>query len=346
MKRISTLIVALIATVLTVNAQGPHAAMTFAGKSYYYVTMMSSKTAETHVASDSIIYAGSNFILPSMSYNDLTIPSFTITGTNFTGGYGGVTWEDQTFTSTVTDATGAEKTITGSSLKGAFTHDGDIYKLVLEVTFTYGSMPFPLTYSIEGYYVKEYAGENQVTVGGQFGPYKATITQKVRTYVEDEVTKMDVEIPTYELDNTAIGNLTLGTYTVKGLTYDEGKGGYYKDYAADGLTMHFIAEQGGQTTFDGDYALAAAGQENILVQIVDKNAIITNNFKAGNMPFPIVAIMDQTLPTGIDTVKRSDSRGQGFEDGGLGETYNLQGQRVNAATRGIVVRNGKKYVIR
>ncbi len=342
MKKIYTLIVALIATVLTANAQGPHGAMTFAGKSNYYAMMYGQKAGETTVPSDSIIYAGSDFTLPSMSYGDLSVPSFTITGTTFTGGYAGVTWEDQTFKTTVTDATGAEKTINGSSLKGTFTHDGDIYKLVLEVTFTYGNMPFPVTYSIEGYYVKEYTGENQVSVGSQFGPYKATITQKVRTYVEDEVTKMDVEIPTYKLDNTAIGNLTLGTYTVKGLTYDESKGGYYRDYAADGLTMHFMAEQGGQTTFDDDYTLSSAGQENILVQIVDKKAKITNNFKAGNMPFPIVAVMDQNASTGIETVHSAEFRVQSSE----GETYNLQGQRVAAGTRGIVIRNGKKYVIR
>ena len=31
--------------------------------------------------------------------------------------------------------------------------------------------------------------------------------------------------------------LTLGTYTVKGLIYDEAKGGFYHDYRKDGLSF-------------------------------------------------------------------------------------------------------------
>ncbi len=339
MKKLFTLIVALAAPVQTINAQAPHGAMTFVGQSQFYVTMMGNKAGETTVASDTLIYAGADFTLPDISYNGLVIPSFTIKNTVFTGGYGGVTWEDQTFTASVVDESGATKNITGTSLKGSFTHGNGIYKLLLEVTFSYGNMPFPLTYSIESYYVKDYAGENQVTVGGQFGPYTANVTHKVRTYVENEVTKMDVEIPTYSLAETAIGNLTLGTYTVKGLTYDESKGGYYKDYAADGLTMHFKAEKDGAVTMDDDYALSAEGNENILVEITDGKAKITNNFKAGKMPFPIVAIMDQNGSTGIKQVHAENNTT-------TSATYNLQGQRVTNRTHGIVIRNGKKYFVK
>lgn len=245
MKKIFTLIVAFIAITQMLNAQASHGAMTFVGKSNYYVTMMGSITGETTVAADTIVYMGADFTLPSMKYNDMVIPSFSIQGTTFTGGYAGVIWEDQTFTSTTTDASDQEKTITGSSLRGTFTHTAGIYKLQLEITFTYGNMPFPITYSIEGYYVKDYSGTNKVTVGGQYGPYSAQVTHKLRTYVEDGETKADVEIPGYTLPQTIMGNLTLGSYTITGLTYDESKGGYYKDYATDGLTIHITAEQNG-----------------------------------------------------------------------------------------------------
>lgn len=339
MKKNFTLIAAFVAVVSSANAQAGHGAMTFVGKSDFYVTMMGQKAGETTVLSDTIQYAGADFTLPSMKYNDMVIPSFKIEGTTFSGGYTGVTWEDQTFTSTVT-VDGEEKTITGTSLKGSFTHGGGIYKVQLEVSFKYGNMPFPITYSIESYYVKDYAGTNNVTVGGQFGPYCADVTYKLRTYVEDEITKMDVEVPAYSLAGTVMGNLTLGTYTVKGLTYDESKGGYYKDYASDGLTMHFTAEQGGTTTMNADYALSAEGGEDILVEIADGKAKITNNFKPGSMPFPITAVMDQNTPTAIKEV--SSSRLQVSSS----ESFNLQGQRVGANARGIVIRNGKKYLVR
>lgn len=341
MKKIFTLIFALAATFLAANAQSGHGAMTFVGKSQFYVTMMGNKAGETTQLSDTLIYAGADFTLPSMKYNEMVIPSFEIKGTSFTGGYGGVTWDDQTFTSSVTDATGNEKVITGTSLKGNFTHTGGIYKLQLEVTFRYGSMPFPITYNIESYYVKEYSGINSVTVGGQFGPYTAEVTHRIRTYIEDETTMMDVEIPTYSLEGTVMGNLTLGTYTVKGLTYDDSKGGYYKDYADDGLTTHFTAVNGGMTTMDDDYALSAVGQENILVQIADGKATITNNFKPGSMPFPITAVSTQGGTTSINEIQKDT-----LDSNDDAVTYNLQGQRISAGSRGIIIRNGKKYFVK
>lgn len=339
MKKIFTLIVAFIAITQMLNAQASHGAMTFVGKSNYYVTMMGSITGETTVAADTIVYMGADFTLPSMKYNDMVIPSFSIQGTIFTGGYAGVTWEDQTFTSTTTDASDQEKTITGSSLRGTFTHTAGIYKLQLEITFTYGNMPFPITYSIEGYYVKDYSGTNKVTVGGQYGPYSAQVTHKLRTYVEDGETKADVEIPGYTLPQTIMGNLTLGSYTITGLTYDESKGGYYKDYATDGLTIHITAEQNGTTTMDSDYELATSGSENILVQITDGKAKITNNFIPGAMPFPITAVMDQNATTGITQISTLDTHIQT-------PTYNLHGHRLSHSSQGLVIRNGKKYIAR
>ncbi|MCQ2220403.1 MAG: calycin-like domain-containing protein [Prevotella sp.] len=339
MKRIFTLIAAVVAVVSSANAQMGHGAMTFVGKSNFYVTMMGQKAGETTQVSDTIKYAGADFTLPSMKYGDMVIPSFQITGTTFSGGYAGVTWDDQTFTATATDAEGNEKTITGTSLKGSFTHGDGIYKVQLEVAFKYGSMPFPITYSIESYYVKEYAGENSVMVGGQFGPYTANVTHKLRTYIEEGVTMMDVEIPPYSLAGTVMGDLTLGTYTVKGLTYDSDRGGYYKDYSADNLSVHFKAVNNGMTTMDADYALQTAGKENILVEITNGKAKITNNFQPGAMPFPINAVMDQSAATAVENIHSVVVPKNNV-------MYNLRGQRVVNAGRGIVIRNGKKYVVR
>lgn len=342
MKKIFTLIAALAAVCATAKAL-PGAAMTFVGKSNFYVVMGGNKTGETAVASDTVLYQGNDITIPSMNYNGMVIPSFTIAGTKFSGGYTGVVWEDQTFTSAVKDANGNDKAINGSSLKGTFTHDGGIYKLSLQLTFSYGSMPFPVTYEIESYYVKDYAGQNVVMVGGMFGPYTASVNYRLRTYVEDGVTKMDVQVPAYELSETAIGDLSLSSYTVKGLTYDDLRGGYYKDYAADSLSMHFKAVDGGKTSMDADYALAAEGAENILVQITGSKAKITNNFKPGRMPFAISAVMDQSANSGsTNNIELATDA----TDAADAPAYNLNGQRVDSNYRGIVIRNGKKYLVR
>lgn len=336
MKKICTLFVALMATLTTVYAQGPQGKMTFVGESDFYVTMAGQKAGQTTHVADTIIYAGADFTMPSMVYNDMVIPSFEIKNTTYTGGYGGVTWEDQTFTSTVVDANGDEKTITGSSLKGSFSHDGGMYNVQLEITFKYGNMPFPITYSINSYYVKSYTGENVVMVGGTFGPYKADVTHKVRVYNVPDATLMDVEIPTYTLTGTVMGDLTIGTYTVTGLYYDEEKGGYYKDYSSDGLKMHFKAETDGVATMDAIYDLSTTGGENIFVELNDGKIKITNNFQPGVMPFPISAVMDQNATSAIERISENPNHNENI--------YNLQGQKVDGCYKGIVIKGGKKFL--
>lgn len=339
MNKFFTLLVACATTFLSASAQSGHGAMTFAGPSSFHVTMNGQTMGQTALPSDTIIYAGSDFTLPTMKYGNMVIPSFTIKNTTFSGGYAGVTWNDQTFQTSVVDASGAEKQITGSSLRGSFTHEEGIYKLQLEVTFSYGTMPMPITYSIESYYIKEYAGENVVTVGDNYGPYKANVAYKVRTYQADGQTKMDVEVPTYGLTETVMGDLTLGGYTVQGLTYDESRTGYYKDYASDGLTMHFKAESKGHVTMDQNYALSAADCENILVELKNGHAQITNHFLPGSMPFPITAVMTQGNVDAISSVSASQVQTDAA-------TYNLQGQRVSPTTRGLIIRGGKKYYVK
>ena len=148
--------------------------------------------------------------------------------------------------------------------------------------------------------------------------------------------KVDVEIPTYTLDNTVMGNLTLGTYTVKGLTYDEEKGGFYRDYKDDGLTFHFSAETGGKKTMDGNYSFNPEKDNNILVKYNgNKVEDIVNTFQMGSMPFAIVSKFT-SAPTAITSVK---SNGMGD-----GKIYNLNGQMVDKYYKGVVIVNGKKYL--
>lgn len=175
-----------------------------------------------------------------------------------------------------------------------------------------------------------------VNVGGMF-PYSCeNVTYNVNKYMDGDVQKVDVEVPTYTLDNTVMGNLTLGTYTVKGLTYDEEKGGFYRDYKEDGLSFHFTAEQNGNKTMDGNYEFNAQKDNNILVKYNgSKITDIVNTFQMGAMPFSIVTSFNSAA-TGISSVKNDVQKNDG-------KMYNLNGQVVSESYKGVVIVNGKKY---
>ena len=335
MKKI--LLSALMLTSATLMMAQSHGAMTFAGKSSFYITMMGTTTGNTEVESDTVLFAMNNstsgsITIPSMAYSsEMVIPSFTIDNAAFTFDYANMTttFDDQTFSATVT-VDGQEKQITGTSLTGKYNHSENM--LDITVSFTYGSMPFPLTYHIAGYYVKAYTDDLDVVVGNMFNYYPSKqVTYNVRTYTEDGTTKLDVEVPTYQLENTVMGTLTIGTYTVKGLTYDEEKGGYYRDYMNDGLSLYF--SNGG--TMNADYSFSAG---TMLVTVENgKVTNITNTFKPGAMPFDIVSTFPGSFASSISDVKSSQTEADG-------KAYNLAGQQVPANTRGIVIINGKKYL--
>lgn len=206
--------------------------------------------------------------------------------------------------------------------------------LSLKVVFQYGAMPSSITYNINAYYVKAVTSAITVNVGGAFNYANESVSYNVRKYMDGNVQKVDVEIPTYTLANTVMGNLTLGTYTVKGLVYDEEKGGFYRDYRNDGLSFHFMAENGGKKTMDGIYSFNEAKDNNILVKYNGSQvADIVNTFQMGSMPFAIVSKFN-TQSTGIASVNSNRKND--------GKMYNLQGQVVDESYKGIVIINGKK----
>ena len=275
-----------------------------------------------------------NITLPAMK-GMKTIPSFTIKNVAFTMGDNHViTMADQAFTSKVT-VDGVEMNITGSSISGTYNMADN--SLTLKAVFQYGAMPFPMTYNIKSYYVKAVTSAITVNVGGQFPYANESVTYNVRKYMDGDVQKVDVEVPTYTLDNTLMGNLTLGTYTVKGLTYDEEKGGFYRDYKNDGLSFHFTAEKDGNKSMDGDYEFNAQKDNNILVKYNGSNITdIVNTFQMGAMPFGIVSSFNSAA-TGISSVKNDVQKKND------GKMYNLNGQVVSESYKGVVIVNGKKY---
>lgn len=331
MKKIFTLI---FATLMAGNIMAQmHGALRFAGASSVKVLTTNIENTSDTVKFEMASMSAGNITLPAMK-GMATIPSFTIENVAFTMGDNHViSFADQPFASKVT-VDGNEKVITGSSLSGTYNMADN--SLTLKAVFKYGFMPFAMTYNIKAYYVKTVSSPITVNVGGAFNYANKSVSYDVRKYMDGDVQKLDVKISTYTLENTVMGNLTLGTYTVKGLTYDESKGGFYRDYKDDNLTFHFTAENGGNKTMDGDYSFNNTKDNNILVKYSGNNITdIVNTFQMGAMPFAIISKFD-TQSTGITSIKNNRTND--------GKMYNLQGQEVSESYKGIVIVNGKKYL--
>lgn len=333
MKKFFTLV---FATMLAGNMMAQmHGALTFAGASTMSVLNQDIENASDTVKFEMASMSTGNITLPAMNGGMAPIPSFTIKNVAFTMGENHViTMADQAFTSKVT-VDGKEKNITGTSISGTYNMADN--SLTLKAVFKYGAMPLAMTYNIKSYYVKAVTSAINVNVGGMFPYANESVTYNVRKYMDGDVQKVDVEVPTYTLDNTLMGNLTLGTYTVKGLTYDEEKGGFYRDYKEDGLSFHFTAEQNGNKTIDGDFEFNAAKDNNIFVKYDgSKITDIVNTFQMGAMPFGIISSFNSEA-TGISSVKNDVQKKND------GKMYNLNGQVVSESYKGVVIVNGKKY---
>lgn len=123
-------------------------------------------------------------------------------------------------------------------------------------------------------------GVINVTVGGTYGPY---INNNVAYTIEHNADgSINVIVPAFELKNTKIGDLYLGSYTIKNITHDGDC--YLKDYANDGLQMYFKSP-----TMEGTYQLLPSHKQNIEVYTWEHETVIINSFQVGNMPFPIVS---------------------------------------------------------
>lgn len=332
MKKFFTLV---FATLMAGNMMAQmHGALNFAGASTANVLTQNVKNTSDTVRFEMVSAAAGNITLPKIVNDNFVIPSFTIENVAFAMGDNHViTMADQTFAAKVT-VDGEEKNITGSSLTGTYSMTDN--SLTLKAVFKYGAMPFDMTYNIKAYYIKPVASAININVGGAFNYANGNVTYNVRKYMDGDVQKVDVEIPTYTLDNTVMGNLTLGTYTVKGLTYDEEKGGFYRDYKDDGLSFHFTAETDGKPTMDGEYPFNPDKANNILVKYNgNKVEDIINTFQMGSMPFAIISTFKANA-SGITSVK-NDKKNDG-------KIYNLNGQVVDEYYKGVVIINGKKYI--
>ena len=130
-----------------------------------------------------------------------------------------------------------------------------------------------------------YIGTTALKVGDSFGPFtSATVGYKI-TANEDGTINVTASEENYT-GVTMMGNLTLGTYTVKNLAYDKESNSFVRDYSNDGLKVHFKAVGG--MPIDNEYSFKATSN---MVVTVDESGTLTikNNYSLTRMPFPISA---------------------------------------------------------
>ena len=128
---------------------------------------------------------------------------------------------------------------------------------------------------------------NNATVQVAGESYPTAITPKV---TKNEDGTINVEIPYYVLTGTKMGNIEVGASTISNIAYDAEKGAYYREYGADGLQIHL-----NYRGTEADYPFSS--DSYIEAKLTDTGLIMTNSFKPGKMPFPIVATFEGVIPS-------------------------------------------------
>jgi len=131
-----------------------------------------------------------------------------------------------------------------------------------------------------------YTGKTSLLVGPAYGPYDASNVSYKITANEDGT--INVTTPTESYAGIMmVGNLTIDSYTVKNLSYDEATHSFIRDYSSDGLKVHLKSE-GGLMSLNKDYAFESPSK--IIVKLDENGTLtITNSYKLTHMPLSISA---------------------------------------------------------
>ena len=131
-----------------------------------------------------------------------------------------------------------------------------------------------------------YTGTTSLKVGGVFGPFtSATVGYKV-TANEDGSINVTASEEKYT-GVPMVGNLTIGTYTVKNLAYDKATNSFSRDYSSDDLKV-YLKSEGGIMSLNNNYAFESPSK--IIVKLDENGTLtITNRYKLKRMPMSISA---------------------------------------------------------
>ena len=140
--------------------------------------------------------------------------------------------------------------------------------------------------SLTDNFVGSYKGEDKISVGGLFSYTSSeAVTYKV-TANEDGTVNLTVPEETFK--KTMMGNLTLSSYTISKIPYDESKKAFIKAYKDDNIKFHLIIkDDNGAVTSDKEYTFDSRICKVTITKGADGKLTVSNTYQMGKMPFPI-----------------------------------------------------------
>lgn len=175
-----------------------------------------------------------------------------------------------------------------------------------------------------------YTGKAEAIVGGAIGPFESKNTLEY-TITQNTDNTINVTMCEAEYNVTLMGDIRLGEYIVSNIPYDSSKGAYFLDYASQNLNVDITLKNNKK-----NYIISKLG--NITVSFEDDKVIVKNNIQPGNMPFDVQETFNGT---------KSVAGIAGITDNGLkSPSYNINGSYAKKCTKGIIIRDGKKYINR
>ena len=140
--------------------------------------------------------------------------------------------------------------------------------------------------SLTDNFVGSYKGEDKISIGGLFSYTSSeAVTYKV-TANEDGTVNLTVPEETFK--KTMMGNLTLSSYTISKIPYDESKKAFIKAYKDDKIKFHLIIKDDkGAVTSDKEYTFDSRICKVTITKGADGKLTVSNTYQMGKMPFPI-----------------------------------------------------------
>ncbi len=129
-----------------------------------------------------------------------------------------------------------------------------------------------------------YTGTDQVTIGGQW-TYTSSADYTITANADGSI-NLTIGTETYE--NTIMGNITQGAFTIKNVPYDAKTLSFTKDYAADNLSAHVTMVKDGKTTMDKDFSIPS-GTITVTPQADGSIKVTNKQYTYGKMPFKMDA---------------------------------------------------------
>lgn len=196
----------------------------------------------------------------------------------------------------------------------------------------------------------EYTGEVVVHVDKNY-----SCPNVIYTITKNNDGTINLILPEFTLEKTTIGTITVGSYTVKNISYNDTEKKYFRDYTSDGISMH-LKVSGVIMNLDGDYSLEKTG--NITVMLAnDGQATIVNSFQPGKMPFLITSTFTSNSSSDIQSISNSQNfSGKAYTLSGIAVSQNssavsdIPDSSYTPSTpssrfgNGIVIMNGRKFL--